>query len=115
MKTQKIEDLEVCKSYQFPITDENSFIILNGVVIHKDLIEEIQLMQQRQPGESEFDNSGFNETAAGYSDVFAYLAYSEEYTGEEKKVLDIMRFVRYQYELTRKLSVPFELFSKIKG
>ena len=110
MEIQKIEKLEVHKNYKFSTTGKNPFIILNGVVIHSRLIDELDFLQLNDPSNPKIDNAGFESIATEFIDLFSYLAYSAEYTNETQKVLDLLLFLHHRYETTKSFSVPNNLF-----
>ena len=110
MEIQKIEKLEVHKNYKFSTTGKNPFIILNGVVIHSRLRDELDFLQLNDPSNPKIDNAGFESIATEFIDLFSYLAYSAEYTNETQKVLDLLLFLHHRYETTKSFSVPNNLF-----
>lgn len=108
-----VQELENGKSYQFDIDTENSHIIVNGALINKEVIEQLNFIQLNEAGEfgdfGKYVNYGYKEIAADFAEVFSYLVYSVDYTGENKKVMELLKSLRFQLQRIKELSCPDKL------
>jgi len=115
METQKVQKLETGKSYQIEFKND-SFIVLNGIVIHKRIIEQLDFIQTSGTMKidpinriKEIDNSGYAEIASQFAEIFSYMSMSAKYTKEELRALDLMESLSFNLSMIKDLSVSNEI------
>lgn len=111
METKKVEKLESGRNYQFNMDEKDSFILLNGAVIHKGVIDELIMLQREDPNTNIFNNDGYREVAAIFAEVFSYVAYSSEYTNEDEKVLRLLHHLHWHLTAFKNISLTDSLMS----
>lgn len=106
METKEIKKLETGKRYHVELNENESFIILNGVVIQKQLIDELGYIQWDDEQNRYFSNDGYREIASVFGELLSYLAYACEYTKDENEVLNLSKNLYFYLRLFKNLSVP---------
>lgn len=90
-------------SYQVNLDEEGSFVMINGILINKNLLFELEFIQGK----------GFESICVGYADLFSFLVEAGIYIdrpGEHRKLLE---FVQLQFSMLKYLN-PARLIAGTK-
>ena len=113
MEISITQELEIGKSYQFDVDTKNSHIIVNGALINQAVIEKLNFIQLEKSGCYNdifcYVNDGYKDIAADFAEVFSYLVYSIEYTGEKDKVMELLKSLHFQLQRIKELTCPDKL------
>lgn len=113
METKKVEKLEPGMSYQVKLEEKDSFIIVNGVVIHEGVIYELEMLQRDDQDTDSFGNDGYRSVAAIFGELLSYIAYSAEYTNEDEKVLELLQYLYFHLNTMKNLSLSRKMMQKL--